>query len=81
MSNQRLISDGSRPIFGDLDRIRGYQMTSNGSHTIQIREESWVPWLSYLYQWNAAALKRRADLAADREIDAQRFTVYQELNR
>lgn len=54
MSDQRLISDGSWPIVGDLDRIKQYQLTSNGTHTIRIREESLVPWLSYLRQWNAA---------------------------
>ena len=75
--NENHISSGDRPISGDLDSLNGLQLTSNAQHTIHIVEQSWIPWIVFSDQWNAANAHNLALLStlsyADQLADEKGF--------
>lgn len=38
----------------DLDRLIGREFSSGKRHTLRLRKEAWIPWLTFTDVWNSA---------------------------
>ena len=51
-SNQSLPE--GKTVEADLDGLIGREFSSGKRHNLQLRKESWVPWLTFTGLWNGA---------------------------
>lgn len=52
-TSSQSLSEG-KTVETDLDRLVGREFSSGKRHTLKLRKESWVPWLTFTNLWNSA---------------------------